>query len=169
MSRAVSTVLDASLCLLLVSASVVTLVEVPTAERGGRDANADADAADETAELLATTTAQVTYEAGDENRTAHDTLAGLLATAAAVASRPASDSQGISVEHFERAVTERVNRTLRRFGGDAQVVVRSGPTTRDDPPGGRVVAGRRPPPNVDVHSAVFSVSSARLTIRTWSG
>ena len=167
MNRAVSTVLDASLCLLLVSASVVTLVGVPTDDEG--DPNADADAADEAAELLATTTAQVTYEADDENRTAHDTLAGLLAAAAAVSGRPASDSQEVTVERFERAVTERVNRTLRRFGGDAQVVVRSESTVRDDSPARRVVAGRRPPADADVHSAVFSVSSARLTVRTWSG
>ena len=169
MSRAVSTVLDTSLCLLLVSASVVTLVGIPTDDEGDSDSDADADAADETAELLATTTAQVTYGAGDENWTAQNTLAGLLATAAAVQSRPASDSQGISAERFERAVTERVNRTLRRFGGDAQVVVQSEPPARDDSPGGRVVAGRRPPADADVHSAVFSVSSARLTVRTWSG
>lgn len=160
MTRAVSTVLDASICLLLVSASVLTLVGIPTDDGG------DPDAADETAELLATSTAQVTYVVGDENRIAHDTLAGLLATAA-VASAGADDSKGVSANEFERAVTERVNRTLRRSGG-AQVVARW-ESSGDPSLSGRTIAGGRPPPDADVHAAVFSVSSVRLTVRTWSG
>ena len=161
MTRAVSTVLDASLCLLLVSASVLTLVGIPTDDGG------DPRTADDTAELLATSTARVTHEVGDENRTAHDTLAGFLATAAVARGR-GGDSQSSSIERFERAVTEQVNRTLRRTDGTAQVIARR-ESPRAATPGERVVAGRRPPADADVHAAVFSVSNARITVRTWSG
>lgn len=160
MTRAISTVLDASLCLLLVSASALTLVDIST-ENGSNPRTSD-----ETAELLATTTAQVSYEVRDENRSAHDTLAGLLATAAAASGR-GGDSQTVSAARFERAVTERVNRTLRRTPNTAQVVARRA-SPRPATHGERVIAGRRPPPKTDVHAAVFSVSNVRITVRTWS-
>ncbi|NEU57539.1 hypothetical protein [Halorussus sp. MSC15.2] len=165
--RAISTVLDASLCLLLVSASALTLAATPTGPGGAGTAATDPDTADETAELLATSTALVTYDAGSRNRTAHDTLAGLLASAAVADSGPESH------DGFVQAVTTRVGRTLRRLDGDAQVVARKNrPQSRASESNtaheGRVVAGDAPPPDADVHAAAFAVRQVRLTVRTWS-
>ncbi|NHN58059.1 MULTISPECIES: hypothetical protein [Halorussus] len=181
--RAVSTVLDAALCLLLVSASALTLAGTPT----GPSTAADPDTADEAAELLATSTARVTYEAdgadteaamGAEsgstarNRTVHDTLAGLLASAAtadATGSRapPAARSTADAIS-FVRAVTARVDRALRRLDGGVQVIAQRNASALSGTPHGRVVAGDAPPPEADVHAARFAVRGVRLTVRTWS-
>ncbi|WP_435179691.1 DUF7284 family protein [Halorussus sp. AFM4] len=175
--RGVSTVLDAALCLLLVSASALTLAGTPTAT--------DPDTADEAAELLATSTARVTYQAGGTdtptgtasgreagNRTVHDTLAGLLARAATADtadSRPPTRAQStVGTTGFVGAVTARVERALRRLDGDVQVVARRNASDATATPGSRVVAGEAPPPDADVHSAAFAVRDVRLTVRTWS-
>ena len=162
--RAVSTVLDASLCLLLVTASALTLVGTPLDSESNSGANLrpepNPDTADETAEVLTTTTARVTYAVGDRNRTAHDTLAGLLAAAALA-------DAGEATASFERAVTAKVNNTFQRPDVGVQVVTDPIPD-RNSPLGGRVVAGDTPPPNADVHAAVVEVRRVRLTVRTWS-
>lgn len=158
--RAISTVIDVALCLLLVSASVLTLAGTPI-ERA-TEPDAAADAADETAETLATSTARVTYRtANDHNRTVHDTLAGLLASAATVDETSDFDSASA----FVAAVTASVNRTLRRAPVGVQVIARR--ETSDRPSNGRVVAGETPPPDADVHAAAFSVRRVGLTVRTW--
>lgn len=167
--RGVSTVLDVSLCLLLVTASALTLVGTPLdSEPGpgadlhsGQNPDQNPDTADETAEMLTTTTAQVTYEAGSRNRTAHDTLAGLLAAAAL------ADIGEASTTPFRRAVIERVGRALRYSDVSVQVVADPIPD-RDSALGSPVVAGDAPPPDADVHAAVVEVRRARLTVRTWS-
>ncbi|UPV99344.1 hypothetical protein M0R88_12515 [Halorussus gelatinilyticus] len=198
--RAISTVLDVSLCLLLVSASALTLAETPTRDDGTRRETVP-DSADETADLLATSTASVTYRSSasasaeqfaasaetPQNRTVHDTLAGLLASAVtAKANRRATS--------FVRAVTARVDRALRRVGLGARVVARrsraesvsgestsaestSGESTaaesagsddaaRDD--SARVVVGPAPPPAADVSAAAFAVRGVAVSVRTWS-
>ncbi|MFC4449313.1 DUF7284 family protein [Halorussus aquaticus] len=180
--RAISTVLDASLCLLLVSASALTLAATPPGPGGAGTAATDPDTADESAELLATSTALVTYDAGSRNRTAHDTLAGLLASAAVADAGPASH------HGFVRAVRERVGRAVRRRAVGVQVVARANESTSrtvstataSTPSAtptastsnvtheGRVVAGDAPPPDADVHAAGFAVRQVRLTVRTWS-
>lgn len=160
--RAISTVLDASLCLLLVTASALTLAGTP-----GQQAT-NPDGADEVAEVLATSTARVEYRtAAGRDRTVHDTLAGLLA--AAVARENVDTRQGST--DFVRAVTEKVERALGRADRDVQVVARpksesapaSGATTED-----RVVVGDAPPPEADLHAAGFEVRRVRVTVRTWS-
>ncbi|WP_276300564.1 DUF7284 family protein [Halorussus lipolyticus] len=175
--RAISTVLDASLCLLLVSASAVTLAETPV-----RDSRIEAghatgpDSADRTADLLATSTARVTYGAGDDSRrTAHDTLAGLLASATRADAGGAADAGRATADpdfagrDFARSVTASVNRTLRRHlpaGLGVQVVA-----TEVEPrtgTGDRLVAGGTPPPETEVHAARFELRRTRFTVRTWS-
>ncbi|MFQ3318238.1 MAG: hypothetical protein ACI80F_000289, partial [Natronomonas sp.] len=74
MARGVSTVLDVTVCLLLISAAVATLAAVSPADGGDQSPSADATAA-----RLATVTAAVPTADG---RLQHDTLAGHLATAA---------------------------------------------------------------------------------------
>ena len=199
--RAISTILDVSLCLLLVSASALTLAGTPARE--DETATVSPDSADETADLLATSTASVTYRsaspasaersatsaAAPRNRTVHDTLAGLLASAVeAKASRNATS--------FVRAVTARVGRTLRKAGIRAQVVARRSPreptstkststeSTSAEPASTesisvmsddaarqdstRVVAGPAPPPDADVSAAAFAVRGVTISVRTWS-
>ena len=160
--RAVSTVLDASLCLLLVTASAVTLVETPT-DRGG-----DPDAADDLAETIATSTATIEYRTAEgKPRTTHDTLAGLLAAAAI------EDADG-TAGGFVRTATARVERTLTRTNRGSQVIARTRSTTGREPhnrperAAGRIVVGRSPPPDADVHAAAFAVRGVRVTVRTWS-
>lgn len=178
--RAISTVLDVSLCLLLVTASALTLVGTPLASEQGPGLDSNSDTADETAEALTTTTAQVTYAVGDRNRTAHGTLAGLLAAATL------ADGESGSTTAFRRAVTERVRRALRRFevvfrrsdvsmqvvadsmlNSDSMPEFDSTPDP-DSTPDGRIVAGPTPPPDADVHAARIEVRQVRLTVRTWS-
>jgi hypothetical protein len=161
--RAISTVLDASLCLLLVSASAVTLAGTPATDAGtgfGPDAAIDPDSADQTAELVATSTARVTYEGDhDATKTVHDTLAGLLTSALRA---DATD--------FARAVADEVTTTLRRYTSPdlgAQVVA-SEAGTESNESSDRISAGSAPPPETDVHAARFALSETRFTVRTWS-
>lgn len=196
--RAVSTVLDVSLCLLLVSASAVTLAGTPAP--GGRDAleaspATGPDTADEVATLLATSTARVSYRlpgaaaASARNRTVHDTLAGLLASAVTAAAESTAAEAGpgpvtsgqreprtadagtSSATPFVRAVAARVERALRRGDVTAQVVARRPASGRESKASGatEVVAGPEPPPDADVYAAAFGVRGVRLTVRTWSG
>ena len=165
--RGVSTVLDVSLCLLFVAASTMTLVGTPLA--GESNSGVAPDTADEAAEVLTTTTASVTYEAGERNRTAHDTLAGLLAAAVP------GDASTASALEFRRAVTDRVSRALRGFDAAVQVIADATPTldadstpNSDSARDGHLVVGAQPPPTADVHAARVSVRGVRLTVRTWS-
>ena len=175
--RAISTVLDVSLCLLLVSASALTLAGTPLQDRRSGPPTAP-DSADEAATLLATSTASVTYRPSDSatasarNRTVHDTLAGLLASASA------TKAESESATDFVRATTATVGRALRRAGIRAQVVARPSelqssaphsPTSKSNSDrSGRVVAGPAPPPDADVYAAAVAVREVRLTVRTWS-
>lgn len=168
-ARAISTVLDASLCLLLVSASAVTLVNTPTSDLGVDSGSATGpDTADRTAELLATSTARVTYESADDSaKTIHDTLAGLLANATRADAQDASSGRSGSAD-FVRAVTAEVNRTLRRHTSadlGVQVVARS---TTNAAASSRITAGKYPPPTIDVYAARFELRETQFTVRTWS-
>lgn len=152
--RAISTVLDASLCLLLVSASALTLAGTPSQQA------ANPDEAAEAAEVLATSTARVEYQTdAGHDRTTHDTLAGLLADAAVADTN--RDTPTISAD-FVRAVTERVERALGRTGARVQVIVRPNADSE------RLMVGGSPPPDADLHAAGFEVRQVRVTVRTWS-
>ena len=165
--RAVSTVLDVSLCLLFVAASATTLAGIPSDSFGGP--STDAATAESVAELVATNTATVSYALGetrDRHVTTHDTLAGLLATAAVADSEVTAESESVAffpaTEEFRRNATRAVARGVRRVPGNqnarVQVVAEwepyHGAAIR-----GRVVAGPRPPPNADVHAATFTAPS----------
>jgi hypothetical protein len=160
-----STVLDGLLCLLFVSAAVVTVTgttpDSPTGE--GR--------APDVATTLATTTATVDYTLGPPaggaeramaverdrlDRTAHGTLAELLARAAVgrltVDGRRLSnaragfaDGVGDAVAAAVRANHTRVTATWRPYPGSS---VR-----------GRIAVGARPPPDVPVHVAALTTPS----------
>jgi hypothetical protein len=171
--RAVSTVLDVSFCLLLVTASALTLVGTPLADQSRSRPATSPDTADETAETLTTATASVNYSVGDRNRTAHDTLAGLLASAAL------RDPDSAAVSAFRSAVIERVGLALRYPEVRVQVIAgatgrrrRTDRPTATDPPestrGESLVVGHSPPPTADVHAARVAVRGVRLTVRTWS-
>ncbi|WP_435345401.1 DUF7284 family protein [Haloarchaeobius sp. HRN-SO-5] len=170
--RAVSTVLDVAVCLLFVTASVAVLVDVD------RPTVSDPSSADRAASLLGTTTATVAYsptgttdlgngagttcassnDSGD-CRTAHGSLASLLARAAV--SEATVDGTRISATSggFERAVSNATARRLAVLETDWQVVAtwRAYP---DAPLAGSVVVGDDPRPGVDVHAATLSVPVA---------
>lgn len=155
MSRGVSTVVDASLCLLLVSAAALTLAGV---DAGPEPRPPDAD---RVADALAATTATVDYrlppgavaEDRPRNRTARGTLAALLADATRVDRRADGG--------FVAAVQAHVERWLRRFPGGAQVRVRVG----DRQP---LVVGGSPPPGAEVDAATLRFDRALVVVRRWS-
>lgn len=141
--RAVSTVLDVSVCLLLVGAATLTLSTAPVA---GPDPSAGR--AEELATTLAGSTATVTYR----QRTARGTYAGLLADAARTDARP-----GLGRDAFRGAVVAATRPVLGGDGWRAQVVVTWRPYEGADV--GRVVVGEAPPPSADVHAATTLVPS----------
>ncbi|WP_340100820.1 DUF7284 family protein [Salinibaculum salinum] len=147
--RAVSTVLDVAVFLLLVSAAVGTLVLADPPEQ--TDSRAD-----ETAEIIASSTLSIEYGLAGETRYAHGTIAELLARAAvanasfegaSLASMDGRFSATVTKETSERLVAP--NRT--------QIVARWVPY-RGGPLQGHTVVGQAPPDGLDVHSATISVS-----------
>lgn len=154
--RAVSTVVDVCLCLLLVSASVVTLFAAPAA---GDDPAAGT--ADELASTLAGGTTTVRYEGTAERRAVHGTYAGLLATAARTNRTPGTAARTNRTpktgERFRAAVRNATRRLLSGDGWRGRVRA----TWRPYRGAGvtAVVAGPSPPPGADVHAATTSVPS----------
>ncbi|MFC5277566.1 hypothetical protein ACFPM1_02110 [Halorubrum rubrum] len=179
-----STVLDVTVMLLCVSASVVALGSV------GSDSETAGYAASDAADRLATETATVTYEVSEgdhDSRTVHATLAELLATA--VRGPPGTD--GEIEDRFRSRVIERVTNAL---GGRTRVDVRyetddesSGPHARDDDvhvrsgDGGgawTLTVGNEPPVGTDVTAAVLTHPGSeriegngrgrfRIIVRAW--
>lgn len=174
--RGTSTVVDATLFLVLVSAAAVTLAGLPA-----EPPQPDGEAA-EFAAVLATSTAQVNYSLAPSagrirradtspsaggpafDRTAHGTLAGLLADAAV----GNVTVDGTQVTHtsdgFERRVAKAVGDAIRVSGN--RVAVRA---TWEPYPGadvvGHVRVGPEPPPAVDVRAAVIAVPSGFPDVR----
>lgn len=140
MARGVSTVLDVSLCLLLIGASITTLaVGIPDDGRNTPDSSTvDADTS---ARTLATVTASIS---GPTNRTAHGTLAGHLGRAAVANTSLGGDtlSEG---RYAEAVVTETAETTGRRVA----VTARWEPYP-DAPLRGTVAAGQVPPSDAEV-------------------
>lgn len=156
-----SAALDACLCLLLVSAAAVTVTSVAPsqAERG-------ADRADAVAQTLAVETAQVRYTLAppggggatanpEYERSAHGTLASLLARAAVSTVRVDGEPLTRTRADFAAVVRETVR---ARLPARTQVVVEYAPY-----PGahlGRELAlGPTPPTNADVNAATVRVPS----------
>ena len=173
--RGVSTAVDATLCLLLVSAAALVLVsaDVPDAGTG--------NPAGRMATTLTTSTATVNYTltvAGrggvvlpdgprTYRRTAHDTLAGLAASCAT--SDVTVNGTGVTRRNdgFERALDRRL-RSLdddeHAAGRTVQVVARWEPYP-DARVVGRCTLGPSPPPDADVHAAVVGVPSGLSPVR----
>lgn len=178
-----STVLDVTLLLLCVSASVVVLGGV----EGRPDAGTDGSAADVAADRIATETATVTYDVagGDhDSRTVHATLAELLVMAVEERGIGPGASGPRAVDRFRSGVIEAVEHAMGprtrldvRYDADE----RSGTTgergTFDRPPW-TIEAGPEPPADTDVsvavvtHPASSSTESSasgrfRIVVRTW--
>ncbi len=160
-----STVLDGVLCLLLISAAVVTVSTATPREPTGEGRAPDV------ASTLATTTATVNYtltprsgatsvevptRASALDRTAHGTLAELLARAAV--GRLAVDGRRLSHarDGLTRSVVRAVGGAIRTNHTRITAVWRPSP---DASVRGRVVVGGRPPPDVPVHAATITASS----------
>lgn len=151
MTRAVSTVVDTVLFLLLVSAAAV-VVTAPAAEP------VDAPA-EETAELVATSTATVEYELGQGQtvrQRARGTYAGLLARAAVANATLDNRHIAPAGPAFAAGVRER---TAAVLGANVQVSARWAPYP-GAPVAGRVRVGPDPPPRATVHVARFRVPVA---------
>jgi hypothetical protein len=175
-----STIVDAAICLLLVSAGAVTLVTVPDAGGVGaaadagveRPAGGDADRADALATTLTTATASVNYtlapgarkasgtpvafphtEGPQFERTSRGTLAGLLADAALAGVRVDGSRVDHTGDDFRRGVRAR---TVEAVGANTQIVAVWRPLP-DGPVEGRVVVGPDPPADRSVHASVVRV------------
>jgi|GEM_PF-3693578 len=159
-ARGVSTALDATLCLLLVSAAVVTLVTVPG--NGARPAAGPGDTR-AAAGTLAASTAAVERP----NGTANTTVANLLADAALL------DAAGEPNPAFAAGVRNATNRTLAWTRGRSAVdaIARNGSRTV-----GRFHVGPTPPAGASVESSSFAVPTPesrrageiRIVVRGWS-
>lgn len=177
--RAISTVVDVTFALLLVSASIGVLAVALTDDEPAHDPMQ----ADRTAETLASTTRTVEYTlhpvdgeshfAGsgyDYERSTHGTLTGLLADAAVTnaefpdggdADQYAPDDDTYLTKagrDFGRAVDGAVREALTSAGGDAHVVAVWTPYT-DSAIRGRMVAGADLPAGVDTSTATLVVPS----------
>ncbi|WP_244510158.1 DUF7284 family protein [Natronobacterium texcoconense] len=169
--RAVSTVLDVALALLLVSASVLVLgLYLQDSDDGLEETDAD-----RTAETLAATTISVQYdlsavEEGDQfvppektsantyDRTEYGPATGLLADAAVTNARVDDDRLLTYGDEYEDAVDASIGSTLVGSNHHVYAVAVWEPyenaTVR-----GEATAGQRSPPDEDVGSATLTVSS----------
>jgi hypothetical protein len=151
--RAVSTVLDVSVSLLLVGAAMLTLLSAPTA---GPDPAAGR--AEEVATTLAGSTATVSYEAAGETRAAHGTMAGLLADAA-VSNRTPGDGAA-----FRAAVASATRSSLGGTGWRGEIIATWRPYEGADD-AARMRVGRTPPVGVSVHAATMEIPSGLPPVR----
>lgn len=149
--RAISTVLDASMAVLLVSAAAVALVTIP----GDGPRPADPDAA---ARTVLASTASATYHAqSGRKRSVSGRVATLLGHAVVSKDRGANP-------RFVRAVEAAVADVLAAQGGLVAVTASAGDA--------RVTVGPRPPPSASVgavtHRVTVGNASAFVSVRTWS-
>jgi hypothetical protein len=157
-TRAVSTVVDLTVCLLLISAAVGTLLISDPPSIDGT--------ADDTAEQLAATTTNVTETGGAATRRAYGTHAELLSRAAVANLTLAGQPVGPTTEAFRVAVRARVERVLDRAPVRTAVTARFQPYP-DAPLEGRVTVGPAPPERATVSTARLSVP---LPVRNeWTG
>ncbi|MBX0293470.1 DUF7284 family protein [Haloarcula nitratireducens] len=176
MSRATSTVLDVTLFLLLLGAAAAAVL-------GGvaDDPTARSNPAADQAELLGTSTAHVSYAleppgsppdwtanaTARHRRTAHGTVAQLLADAAM--SNVAVEKRRLSTAgtDFERAVAEttRSRLTERREPGRVSAVRVRWEPYRGAPMAATTRVGERPPPTADARAATLTVPSPMADMR----
>ena len=150
MTRALSTVLDVSMALLLVSAAVVALVTIPGDDRRPPDPDA-------AARTVLASTATATYGPSDHRQTVSGRVSTLLGQAAVAADREGNAA-------FVDAVEGAVGRILVRTGGNVELLATTGDAT--------VRVGRRPPASASVAAVTHRVdlqnATATVTVRTWS-
>lgn len=166
-----STVLDGVLCLLLISAAVVTVTTATPQEPTGEGRAADV------ATTLTTTTASVNYtltprtettdvdvpsHADRFDRTAHGTLAELVARATVARIAIGDERLWHARDGFGRAVVQSVGAAVRSNHTQITAVWRPYPESSI---GGRLVVGSAPPPNRAVHAATIEASSGFPTTR----
>jgi hypothetical protein len=155
-----STVLDGMLCLLLVSAAVVTVTTATP------HAPAGAGRAPDVASTLATTTATVNYtvstDGGDADRDVRGTLAALLARAA-VGEAAVGGTRLRRAEGLTPATIRAVRGALRANHTYVTAVWRPYPGASVR---GAVDIGARPPPDATVHAATLDVPSGYPARRT---
>ncbi|SIQ91394.1 hypothetical protein SAMN05421858_0795 [Haladaptatus litoreus] len=169
--RAISTVFDVTLCLLLVSASAFVLVGAQSSRQAmtNEEPTGKEPTAESTANVLVTSTAAVNYTIRTEqkslSRKNHGTLAGLL-TEAAIANTTVHGSKLMrESENFETTVARRVrNQVGITNGTNTQVVVRWQPY-RDAHIRGETAVGNSPPRDATVHAASVSVPSGLPGVR----
>ncbi|WP_276271138.1 DUF7284 family protein [Haloarcula litorea] len=167
MTRATSTVLDATLCLLLVGAAATVVVDgVDTAPAPDRTA------AVERADLLASSTASVEYRlrtrgehpdwvangSARHRRTAHGTLAALLADAAMTNVSSRGRRLSTASVGFERRVRDATRDRLAGPDHASRIRVHWTPY-RGAPLSATTTVGERPPPSADVRSVTLAVAS----------
>lgn len=163
--RAISTVLDVTVCLLLISAAVFVLalpITDPQPDRG----------ADETATVLSTTTVDLAYTlsaerlrtgrevTGERSRTRHGTLAGLAGRAALASLVVDGEPVAPEAAAFRAEVTAKLAAVTpaRTF-----VTVHWEPY-REAAVSGRVEAGPEPPSGADVQAATRRVPLTALSV-----
>jgi hypothetical protein len=175
MTRAISTVADVTLFLLLVGAAAAAVVH-----GAGLTPPSTGSPAAEDADLLATSTASVQYSlnvsreppvwvtnaTARHRRTAHGTLAELLGEAAMSTVTVDGTRLATSGTGFESAVANTTRQRLREPGQRHAVRVRWVPY-RGAPVNGTFRVGARPPPSADVQATTMTlpspVESARVS------
>ncbi|WP_124194614.1 DUF7284 family protein [Natrarchaeobius chitinivorans] len=172
-NRAVSTVVDVSLCLLCITASI-GVIAVFLAEDLDRH---DPQIADETAQTIATSTTTVEYsiqsvERHDDTgvfddaqydddryeRVKHGPLAQLLASAAIASLHLDGEPLSYAGTEFREAVDVSVGSELIGANDNVHVLATWEPY-EDASIRGETVAGDRPPTDADVSTATFTVAS----------
>lgn len=156
MSRGISTVVDVSLAVVLVGASVGVLSGVPAADPSPAPRPGSGGAA------VAGSTLAVQYERADgESASVTATVAGHLRDAAIARNRSGD-------ERYVAAVTRAVGDRLDRVGAHANLVASC---PGDDP----VVAGRTPPTGAAVTATVYRWNASAddscapvVVVRRWS-
>ncbi|WP_423745525.1 hypothetical protein V5735_06025 (plasmid) [Haladaptatus sp. SPP-AMP-3] len=160
--RGISTVLDVTLCLLLVSASAFVLVGAKRPQSTARTRTAES-----TANVLTTSTAGLNYtirtDDGAIRRTTRGTLAGLLGQAALANASVRGAELSRTNDPFEHAVARRVRERLDH-PSRMQLLVRWEPY-RNAHLRGRFAVGKSPPPRVDVHAAETTLPNKFPAVR----
>lgn len=143
MARGVSTVLDVAVCLLLVGAALATLAAAPPASTDHRPT------ADATAQTVATATTSIPHRQNTRHATLAAHLGSAAVSAATVGTRPLLSTS------YPDAVRQTTGDEIPHT---AFVTARWRPVPNASV-GGRIQAGRDPPPNADVSAATLSVET----------
>lgn len=147
--RAVSTVLDVTIFLLLVSAAVGTLVHADAPEQSE-------SRADETAEVVASSTLSIKYEILGQSRYAHGTIGELLARAAVA--NATLESIQLSSMNGDYSETVTAETSTQLVAPNRTQIVAQWVPYRGAPLQGQTTVGPEPPADIDVHSATVHVS-----------